>query len=650
MASIEHFHSIDSGTLTMKKTTKFFLKAVCFLLYSGYLPNPLLHAQQKDEERKGQEAASFLAYSPSVRASALGGAQAASSGCLDDMFSNPGSLVRLEIPELWMARNQSFEGTSYNALAFGVPLKGQALALSASYIDDGKHERIGRDAGNRPVRGLGDFRWTTAAFDLAYARQIKHAISMGLNLKLWKEDRALSSSFGWGSDVGLQLPVRRSLVMGLAYRNLGPRYRGHPLPAHWALGASYDLLRRDAKRQRIGLLGELTASRFSGVTGRWGLELSHQVISLRAGYKTAKSGSSDLLPRLSFGAGLRIRSLDFDYAWDPNPDLGDQHRFALRVGLGLTKQEREAKAHELDQAMENRMKARSAKHLAEGRAAFDRQDFEGAAAHFSQAAVWDTSNPESHELLKKAEDAHKQKQVNVHYQQGSKMAQKDQWLEAALSWKQALKLDPGHEPSRASLEKAEQKIRAFQQKRGLASKADEHVAQGIRHYLDGRYEAAIHEWELAAALEPNRDHLAEYIEKARNKRLQEEVKNLKEEKKSSDLEVDVMTQQAYTFYSLGKTDRAIELWQKVLVLDPENEDAKAALNQALKKKKLSEDDGDINPRVEEINAKALQSYSERRYKEAAALWRQALRLAPDNRWIQGNLRRAEAQMTALEKQ
>src|SRR5258708_11801110 len=118
------------------------------------------------------------------------------------------------------------------------------------------------------------------------------------------------------------------------------------------------------------------------------------------------------------------------------------------------------------------------------------------------------------------------------------MAHENQWLEAASHWQQTLKLNPSHLEAQKALAQAKQKL----------GKSDETYDRGVQYYLTGQYPEALKEWKKVLARDPNRPHLAEYIEKANRMQLQQEVTQLKSEKPSTDDNVEMLSQQAYTLY------------------------------------------------------------------------------------------------------
>jgi tetratricopeptide (TPR) repeat protein len=116
----------------------------------------------------------------------------------------------------------------------------------------------------------------------------------------------------------------------------------------------------------------------------------------------------------------------------------------------------------------------------------------------------------------------------------------------------------------------------------------------------------------------------------------------------SDEQTAKMNRDAYTLFILGQTEQAIKIWQKILIDQPNNAEAKRALDQAREKQRLvSSGEGKLASRVYELNSKALGAYSRGELKEAAQIWRDALRIDAGNVWIKNNLDRVEREMVTL---
>lgn len=599
---------------------------------------------QTNENEAGQVAASFLQTNPSVRAASLGGDQAALSGQMSDMFSNPASLTSLNIPELWLTHNKSFIDSTYSTLGFGLPRTNHAFGFSGQFIDDGEEERLGVDEGTGdPIELGGQAKFTTTLLHAGWAMKMNDRWSVGLLGKAWQEDLDGKKKSGWAGDLGLLgHSVLRNLDLALTARHLGPAIDGYDLPRSLSAGAAYHM-------GKLSLYSTVDQAAHRDLGFRGGLEFRHNIIALRAGYESLSSDVDESLANFTMGAGFRIKGWKVDYAWVPKGDLGDQHRIALSFGFGLTPEERAEAAKQVDRAMAARMKEHANQNFANGQDAMKRGDWKLAADEFQQALTWDPSQQGFVEALNVAKSKMRFSEAQAYFVQGKKHAAQDEWLDAAYNWKKTLDLVPSHEDAKKSLKLANARIsRSYGKAAEPSSRIDKIFDEGVRYFVDGDYDAALKEWNVVLKVEPNRPALKEYVEKARRMKAESELAALKSTTTNKDKQIDTLAQQAYTFYSLDQIDKAINNWEKILVLDPENKDAKQALREAKNRRELKASDtaDRRGRRVDELNASAMTAYSEGRLENAVAIWNRALLVEPNNLWIRKNIQRVESEMAS----
>lgn len=603
-------------------------------------------AVQTDKKNVGEVAGSFLDLNPSVRMSALGGDQVTAHGSLDSLFSNPAGLQSMMVPELYLTHHQALVDSNSQTLGFGVPTKNHAFGVAVQYLNDGTQDKVGIDSGNEPVFGLGDVNFSTLRLQAGWATKMTSRISVGVAMNGWRESRDISSSEGWAMDGGVQVrSALPSLDLGMAVKNLGPNVDGSELPTGSTLGFSYHL-NRIKFLSRSTLYSELDYASHRDLGLRAGLEYAADFVWLRGGYQNLTSELDDPISQFSFGGGLRIKGLKLDYAWIPGSELGDQHKLGLTLGFGLTPEDRDRQARQLDNAMEKQMQANAEAQFGLGTAAMNAGAWSKAQDHFSQVLTWDPGHTEAHAQLKVAEDKLHFSKAQGHYQKGQNQLRNKQWLDAAYEFQQTLNLVPTHKKAQSGLKKAQRNIRSTQKTKNQKSTWDVVYERGTRHYIEGKYGEALAEWNRLLKNRPTYPKLGEYIEKAQKMIVTEELHSLKAKTTSQDKAVLKMSQQAYTFYMLGQVDQAIGVWKKIVVLDPTNQDAKSALKNAREKKDLvkQDTDGYASRRILELNAKAFRAYNAGHLRKTVSIFRQALLLDPTNRRIQNNINRVENEL------
>jgi hypothetical protein len=459
---------------------------------------------------------------------------------------------------------------------------------------------------------------------------------LGASLKGWTEKWDQQSSNGVAADLGVQFSsVFNSLNVGVAARNLGPSTDGHPLPTSMALGASLNPF------APITFLSEIDYASHRDTALRLGLEFHQHNYWLRSGFQTLTSDLNESLAQFSFGAGIHIKGWRIDYAWVPKGDLGDQHRVAMSIGLGLTPEERQKLAAQLDKKMVAQMKTNAHEHMSLAKNAMAKKDWATAETELSRALLWDKTD----EAIQQKYDDVKQKRTsaefNTLYQKGKRSGQQKQWVDAVYYYRQALKRAPHNKKAKAALKKANQKIKAS---------ANKGLGGGINHYINGDYKAAIRAWEKALKANPHQPQIREYVAKAKAKMLENEIESLKKNRPSKEETIETLSQQAYTFYTTAQTDKAIAAWEEILALDKGNTDARRALKEASERERLNL--GSVPPtkqqRVQQLNSNALHAYMNGELKHAVKIWQQVLKMDPHNNKVKNNLSRAILELKANE--
>lgn len=288
-------------------------------------------------ERPG---APFLAIDPSVRAQALGGAQALLAGA-EALGHNPAGLAFLPVPGEAMATYGALdEGVSYGHVAVARRGKGKklvaGLALTGLFADGG----TATDALGQPVGGAtdgGDVAFSAGVGGRLAPNLFWGAAGRGLRSTL----AGVSSDWAWAGDAGFLARWPRA-SLGLSAHNLGTEIKfkqdGDPLPAS---------VRCDGAWVR-GPLAFLAQARFDlpENKNRWtaGVEYRTGPLTLRGGALLSESGGvsrsggledSGFLEKLSFGMGFQLKSARLDYALaDNNGSDRPWHRVSLLFRWG----------------------------------------------------------------------------------------------------------------------------------------------------------------------------------------------------------------------------------------------------------------------------------------------------------------------------
>jgi len=284
----------------------------------------------------GTTAANFLKLGIGPRAIAMGNAQA---GLADDVYAtywNPAGLARLESFEAGFAQNQNVESISeqYLAVAYPHPTRG-TLAASLTYLNVGTFP--GYDAAGNSIGNVGA---NDMAGGLSYARTLYHdrrlgsEVSVGLTGKMIQERLDTVTARAYAMDAGILFRpglqaegLLEGWQAGMTIRNIGTTLQydteSFPLPRSLDAGVSYT---GNFMGQDVVFTMDGRQPNDGRQTYGTGLEVTtYRTLILRIGYDS----EGDLGNGLRFGAGLKFKTIEVDYAFASQGELGN----ASYIGL-----------------------------------------------------------------------------------------------------------------------------------------------------------------------------------------------------------------------------------------------------------------------------------------------------------------------------
>jgi hypothetical protein len=289
----------------------------------------------------GTTAANFLQLGAGPRAIGMGEAHV---GVADDAYAtwwNPAGLVQVENPEVSATYNNYLEKTAQQYIAGALP-EGRLGTFGASANVFTYGTIAGADAAGQPTNDV-------SASDVALAASFAHSIfedrrkqshlSFGVTAKWIHEKLDTVSASALAMDAGLHWDAGKSLGeeleglrAGVVVRNLGSAMKfdteSFALPRTAAAGLALTRLWR-GESMTFAVDGEkpqASAGFFSGGLEVWTL----RTFVIRGGYTTR----GDVGNGLRLGAGIRFQTLEVDYAFANEGDLGSAHRVGVSFQFG----------------------------------------------------------------------------------------------------------------------------------------------------------------------------------------------------------------------------------------------------------------------------------------------------------------------------
>ena len=261
-----------------------------------------------------------------ARAAALGASFVALADDGYAAYWNPAGLPSLRHQEINTMRADLF-GTGFIAsyLSYAVPFTDR-FGAAVDWVNQGFDDE--------------ELRYGQDRVGFAAGYRLADWLALGGSAKWYRFDSALeglgnpsgfrSEGSGWGFDLGLIARIRPGFKIGAVAQDVGDtqiEYENgvsRPIhPMHLRLGAAYRVMSR--LQLNIGL----------DEAARFGAEYRlHPALSLRGGLQ--RNLEDAIGTTLTFGAGVRHRFLQIDYAYTQLPDLKPTHRFSLGLAFNLS--------------------------------------------------------------------------------------------------------------------------------------------------------------------------------------------------------------------------------------------------------------------------------------------------------------------------
>lgn len=290
----------------------------------------------------GTAGSEFLLFDVSARGMALGGAMTSLTDDASSLYWNPAGLIRVPRLSATFLHAPYVADIAYNAASVAKRVnETSVLAGGVRYLDGGEVARTdvnGVSAGTfHPRSYVAEVGWGQTIYDLSDSEM---EVAMGVTGRAIRTELGLASADGFAGDLGVLTRLYAtgfSYDLGVAVQNVGSGQRfdrvRDTLPTRLRFGGSLRPLKpltltadgiapvNDAPHAALGV--------------EYAVELDRNVRgAVRAGFNSLTYSSLGPASTLSFGFGMALREMSFDYALIPMGALGAAtHRVSLSFNL-----------------------------------------------------------------------------------------------------------------------------------------------------------------------------------------------------------------------------------------------------------------------------------------------------------------------------
>ncbi|MDX9858195.1 MAG: PorV/PorQ family protein [candidate division Zixibacteria bacterium] len=553
------------------------------------------------------------------------------TGFADDastVYYNPAGLARLDFHEISLLHTTLFEGTLYNSAVWAYPIS-RNDGIGFAFM------RVGTDDIVKRVDGatVGEFGYSTSQAMFSYGRRLTNGIAVGLSFKAVNQSLDNLSDWAIGADVGVAFDMHRHLSIGFITRNFirpGPKLEAaaEEIPRAYVGGmALHDVTVVGDVAVSAGIDLEKYADRDMKIHGGGEVVVSDRY-ALRAGYDR---------DNLSFGAGLRAGPIKIDYAYKLMDYVDDSHRFSLTFLLGAPSAERFAEKplplpppppteKEL-KLMALREKASEFFHVLE---------LDSALHYYREMLVVDPENREIARTIASIEQELKNKEQQARQLQ---MAEKEieqfaqRYLAQARSFKEKKYYAAAEDMVQLVLDIDPENAEALAMRREIRDIVRNEVAAKMSEARaaerDGRTVDAINAYNRVLELQPGNAEAVAARQQAQ-----------------SGLDAAAQLQLGVDLFQRGRYQQARQRFRSVLRSDSTNTVAQDYLNRiatALSKPSTLED-LQANPDIWPLYLEGIRHMRNQEYQKAIDAWEKVLEVFPNNEDTKNNIEQARLRL------
>lgn len=629
----------------------------------------------------GDTGASFLTLDVGAATIAMGGAVTAHPHGVHSLFGNPGALGWSHGTEFTLMHAEHFQSIRYEHLGFAHGSKSLGIGFSIKGLyTSGLEERTGPS--ESPLSNFGAYFFAPT---LTLARSFGNNVALGTNIKCVYQGIGEDNALSFAGDIGMSIrSSEEGLYLGLALADIGTGVTfintSYSLPTRIKAGIGYSLFHKS-----LTIETDITQS-FSegfgfGIGTEWWLI---ENLSARVGYKSGLSDNGGLAGFAS-GVGLRISSIDLDYAFSSYGVLGLTHSISLTYIIGRAARLGGVDETKIAEELQKRARLTAEAFYEQGLAQQRDGKYDEALKSFDIALIWDPFYEDAIQRTNVVKKAITEKKISDHLTRGIAEFRSRRYIEAISEFGYVLEVDSTNQQAREWIKTTSDALIKMQMERieleqEIEAKISHHLKFGLQYFSKAEYAAAINEWNKILTYDATHKEALEYIGKARssiaaqiNESIQKVDRHIANNKwleasneinRALSMQPDnaqallkkeqirkklrefstVYAQKGITLYKEGKLNLAETELKKALTYDNDNSTAKAYLtkikSQAPKVSSIE---------LDELYMKGVTAYTQENYQLAIFYWKRVLEIDPKHKNAQRNIVRAQEKLKVHNK-
>ena len=276
--------------------------------------------------------AAFLKLTPGARPSAIGGSYVSINDDAFSVYYNPASLAFIHQSEIALMHSEYLDDMNYEYAGVVYPLSyGSVIGLNFIYMDEG---RLKKTTYSDPYGlSLGYYDANDYAIGISYAQKILDYLGMGGTVKFIKSKIEDEKATAFAVDFGINWLLPYNVSVGASISNLGTKMKfmkeKEDLPQTYRIGISKKLLLLNDMEFLFSV--DAVKVKDDDVFLKGGIEFKPvKFLALRAGYDDAV----DVEDGWTFGFGISLDNLNFDYAYSDFGELGKIHKVSTNFKFG----------------------------------------------------------------------------------------------------------------------------------------------------------------------------------------------------------------------------------------------------------------------------------------------------------------------------